>query len=74
MRRLDCSTIFSAGMNQGLAKWLSEDPLGFAAGDINLGRYVNNSPLMHVDPKGLVGEWSFSVVNGECVTAKSPKG
>jgi RHS repeat-associated protein len=35
-------------------RWLSEDPIGFAAGDANLYRYVGNSPTMYVDPTGLV--------------------
>jgi RHS repeat-associated protein len=36
-------------------RFLSEDPLGFAAGDPNLSRYVGNSPLNFVDPSGLSG-------------------
>ena len=39
-------------------KFLSEDPLGFAAGDYNLGRYVGNDPVNSVDPRGL---WTFSL-------------
>ena len=35
-------------------RWLSEDPLGFAAGDANLYRYVGNSPTNFRDPSGLV--------------------
>ncbi len=35
------------------ARWLSEDPIGFAAGDPNLYRYVGNSPAGAVDPSGL---------------------
>ena len=34
-------------------RFLSEDPLGFAAGDTNLARYVLNSPTNYVDPTGL---------------------
>ncbi len=33
-------------------KFLSEDPLGFAAGDYNLSRYVLNNPVNAVDPSG----------------------
>lgn len=36
-----------------MRRWLSQDPLGFAAGDSNLYRYVRNSPENHVDPSGL---------------------
>jgi RHS repeat-associated protein len=35
-----------------VGRWLSEDPIGFAAGDPNLYRYVGNSPTMHTDPTG----------------------
>ena len=34
-------------------RWLSEDPLGFGAGDGNLGRYVGNLSISAVDPTGL---------------------
>ncbi len=36
-----------------LGRFLSQDPIGFAAGDSNLYRYVGNSPLLFVDPFGL---------------------
>ncbi len=35
-------------------RWTSEDPLGLAAGDDNLYRYVNNDPTNASDPSGLV--------------------
>lgn len=34
-------------------RWLTEDPVGFAAGDTNLYRYVGNSPTNVSDPTGL---------------------
>jgi RHS repeat-associated protein len=34
-------------------RYISTDPLGFAAGDSNLYRYVANSPVNAIDPKGL---------------------
>jgi RHS repeat-associated protein len=34
-------------------RWTSQDPLGFAAGDNNLYRYVNNNAVNLVDPTGL---------------------
>ncbi|MCD4823977.1 MAG: RHS repeat-associated core domain-containing protein, partial [Phycisphaerae bacterium] len=34
-------------------RFLSQDPAGFAAGDNNLYRYVNNDPLDYTDPSGL---------------------
>ena len=33
--------------------WVSQDPIGFAAGDANLYRYVGNQPTTHTDPSGL---------------------
>ena len=33
-------------------KWLSEDPIGFRAGDANLSRYVENKPNQAIDPNG----------------------
>ncbi len=35
-------------------RWLTEDPEGFAAGDPNLMRFVDNSPTNATDPTGLV--------------------
>jgi RHS repeat-associated protein len=35
-------------------RWISQDPLGFAAGDSNLYRYVQNSPMNATDPSGEV--------------------
>lgn len=36
-----------------VGKFISEDPMGFAAGDANLQRYVGNSPVNGTDPSGL---------------------
>ena len=35
-------------------RFLSEDPIGFVAGDVNLYRYVNNYPIFARDPFGLI--------------------
>jgi RHS repeat-associated protein len=35
-------------------RWISQDPLSFAAGDPDLYRYVGNSPTNATDPSGLV--------------------
>lgn len=40
-----------------LGRFISEDPIGFAGGDINLYGYVWNSPLSFTDPMGLDGGW-----------------
>jgi RHS repeat-associated protein len=39
--------------DSGKGSWLSEDPLGFEAGDANLYRYSTNNPTTKVDPSGL---------------------
>jgi RHS repeat-associated protein len=36
-----------------VGRWLSEDPIGFAAGDTNLARYVGNGPTNARDASGL---------------------
>jgi RHS repeat-associated protein len=34
-------------------RWINQDPIGIAAGDGNLYRYVGNSPTNWIDPDGL---------------------
>ena len=36
-----------------IGRWRSEDPIGYAAGDQNLNRFVGNSPINGIDPNGL---------------------
>ncbi len=38
-----------------LQRFLSEDPLQFGGGDVNLFAYARNDPINHVDPSGLQG-------------------
>lgn len=42
---------------------MSQDPMGFDAGDSNLYRYVNNRPEIEEDPSGLQSE-NFELPNG----------
>lgn len=42
-------------------RWMSQDPIGFAAGDANLYRYVANHPTNSRDPSGLKEPYSGSV-------------
>ena len=35
-----------------LGRFISQDPIGFSAGDSNLYRYVSNSPISKTDPSG----------------------
>jgi RHS repeat-associated protein len=37
-----------------VGRFMRQDPMGFAAGDANLYRYVANGPLLHSDPTGLL--------------------
>jgi len=41
-------------------RFISEDPIGFAAGDLNVNRYVGNGPTNATDPSGLDGEPDLS--------------
>lgn len=41
--------------HQGLGRFITEDPIGLAAGDANRYRYGRNSPSGTVDPSGLKG-------------------
>jgi RHS repeat-associated protein len=40
-------------------RWMTEDPIGFEAADVNLQRYVGNQPLKAVDPSGLLTNIRF---------------
>jgi RHS repeat-associated protein len=38
-----------------IARWISQDPIGYSAGDTNLFRYASNDPVTNTDPSGLAG-------------------
>ncbi len=40
-----------------VGRWISEDPIGFEAGDANLNRYVGNNIVAVIDPDGL--KWKY---------------
>ncbi len=48
-----------------IGKWLSEDPIGFLAGDANLSRFVGNQALSHFDPDGLDEVMSLGTGSGK---------
>ncbi|MGH7392720.1 MAG: RHS repeat-associated core domain-containing protein, partial [Candidatus Rokuibacteriota bacterium] len=51
--------------NTQLQRFVSEDPIGFAGGDVNLYAYVRNSPVQRVDPLGLfIVEYTYP--DSEC--------
>ena len=47
----------------GTGRWISQDPMGFDAGDSNLYRYVNNKPTEATDPSGKEGPLTQDRVN-----------
>jgi RHS repeat-associated protein len=50
--------------DQNVGRFISEDPLGFAAGDTNIYRYVGNSPTNYRDPLGLECDCSSGINYG----------
>jgi RHS repeat-associated protein len=55
-------------------RFISEDPLGFGAGDTNIYRYVGNSPTNYNDPSGNVGNSVNSLpgIDPNCLANKPP--
>jgi RHS repeat-associated protein len=45
-----------------LGRFISQDPIQFAAGDSNLYRYVSNSPLNATDPLGLAEVTEYALI------------
>lgn len=48
-----------------VGRWLERDPLGFAARDPNLYRYVENNPPNYVDPTGLDPESRARIIDDQ---------
>ena len=40
-------------------RWIERDPLGLAAGDNNIYRFVGNNPVDRTDPTGLIDGWDI---------------
>jgi RHS repeat-associated protein len=53
--------------DSAVGRFISEDPIGFTAGDANLYRYVGNSPVNAIDPSGnnLILLTLISLIAGE---------
>ena len=51
-------------LDPATGKWLSDDPISFAAGDTNLQRYVDNEVLAYYDIDGLLAV-PVVVINGD---------
>jgi RHS repeat-associated protein len=45
-----------------IGRFISQDPIGFEAGDLNLYRYVNNMPTIFADPTGEIVMGGFAAV------------
>ncbi len=41
------------GLDEPYRVFISEDPIGFEGGDVNLMAYVGNNPVLLIDPNGL---------------------
>jgi RHS repeat-associated protein len=48
----------------GVGRFISEDPIGFGAGDTNLYRYVGNSSVNGTDPTGLLVNAIYDITTG----------
>jgi RHS repeat-associated protein len=54
-------------------RFISEDPIGFAGGDLNLYAYVGNNPTMMVDPSGhLAFFWHFGITLAAALNSDNP--
>jgi RHS repeat-associated protein len=57
-----------------IGRWTSQDPLGFAAGETDLYRYVNNDPTGATDPRGLdfisLGDRAVDQLGAQLVSAR----
>jgi RHS repeat-associated protein len=50
--------------DQSIGRFLSQDPIGFTAGDANLYRYVFNSPTNFTDPSGMIAPFILAALGG----------
>jgi RHS repeat-associated protein len=55
-----------------LQRFIGEDPLGFAAGDVNLHAYVANSPVNAIDPTGEFGLGGCAIGAGMALVPHLP--
>jgi RHS repeat-associated protein len=79
VRRVDDDLLFMRNRfyMPSLGRFLSEDPIGLAGGDVNLLRYVQNDPVNWVDPEGLYWfrqSWQKPGVVGRPGTIIEPHG
>ncbi|QDU27747.1 tRNA(Glu)-specific nuclease WapA precursor [Anatilimnocola aggregata] len=72
-RPFDDSTGLQNNLNRWydatVGRWMSEDPIGFAAGTPNLAEYIGNNPLDATDPNGLERRQSTAEATARRVVA-----
>lgn len=58
-------------LDKGKGRWITEDPIGFGGGDVNLFRYCGNNPIKYIDPTGLsllpIGSLVLIGLIGACI-------
>jgi RHS repeat-associated protein len=52
-----------------VGRFISEDPLGFGGGDVNLYAYVQNNPVNRIDPFGLKPGDPFTTIDAAALDA-----
>jgi len=57
--------------SSGIGRFIAQDPIGLAGGDLNLYRYVKDRPTIGTDPRGLGRRPSSGMFWGEKRTGKS---
>lgn len=57
--------------DQMVGRFISEDPLGFDGGDVNLSAYTSNNPVNYIDPSGLDGVNTVSAITTIAGTIQS---
>jgi RHS repeat-associated protein len=67
-KEIDLQNNHARWYDASTGRWISQDPLGFDAGDSNLYRYVNNAPTDATDPSG---EWFWRLDNGEIIATSA---
>ena len=76
-RRLDAETGMMYYRNRyyhvTLGRFVTRDPIGYDAGDVNLQRYLGNEPLGLFDPSGLEGPISVAFPTQDWFKENDPK-
>ena len=75
-RPFDANTGLQNNLNRwydpSVGRWMSQDPLGYEARDLNLYRYVGNDPNKGIDPSGLIIDPCFITGEPSAMCKPSP--